>query len=224
MKLLAIETATESCSVALLHDDAVHEVFEDAPRQQTERVLPMVRELLARQQLTLADLDAVACGHGPGAFTGVRVAVSVTQGLAFAADLPVIGVSTLEALALDILGDNGDGPVLAALDARLGELYLGVYDRNSDGTLCTLLPDSLHSPRALPEFPPGIRCGGGSGDVWLEALREALPELPWKPDCQARAAHVARLAAPRLAAGERLDAEALQPLYLRDRVIQGAVR
>lgn len=224
MKLLAIETATDSCSVALLRGDDVLEVFHDAPRQQTEQVLPMVQQLLVQQGVTLAELDAIACGHGPGAFTGVRVAVSVTQGLAFAAGLPVIGVSTLQALALDILADADPQPVLAALDARLGELYLGVYQRDEEGGLRALLPDSLHAPGALPDFPAGIRRGGGSGDVWLEPLRDAVPALEWVPGRRARAAHVARLAALQLARGETLSAEALQPLYLRDRVIQGAVR
>ncbi len=224
MKLLAIETATDSCSVALLHDDDVREDFREAPRRQTELVLPMVEGLLAQAGWSLRELDGIAFGHGPGAFTGVRVAVSVTQGLARAAELPVVGISTLEALALDAFARGVRTPVLAALDARLGELYLAVYGRLAEDRLEALLPDCLCHPDALPSLPAGIRHAGGSGEVYREQLGEAVAGLEWLEGCRARARHVARLAAPRFRASEGLPAERAQPVYLRDQVIQGAVR
>ncbi|MDX9765494.1 MAG: tRNA (adenosine(37)-N6)-threonylcarbamoyltransferase complex dimerization subunit type 1 TsaB, partial [Chiayiivirga sp.] len=138
MKLLALETATEACSVALWNDGEVLERFEIAPRRHAELTLPWIEELLAQAGMVRAQLDAVACGRGPGAFTGVRLAVAITQGLALALDRPAVGVSTLDALALPAMraleraGDSATG-VLAAIDARMGEVYLADYARDAGG-------------------------------------------------------------------------------------------
>ena len=155
--ILALETATDACSVALYRNGDIQERFEPGARRQTERILPLVDELLAEAGVTLAAVDALAFGHGPGAFTGVRVATSVVQGLAFARDLPVAGVSTLAACALAAFDRYPHrSRVLAAFDARMGELYLGAYQCGPDGVV-PLLADGLFDPDAVPEL---------DGDDW----------------------------------------------------------
>ncbi|HBP66881.1 MAG TPA: tRNA (adenosine(37)-N6)-threonylcarbamoyltransferase complex dimerization subunit type 1 TsaB, partial [Alcanivorax sp.] len=150
--ILALETATDACSVALYRNGDIQERFEPGARRQTERILPLVDELLAEAGVTLAAVDALAFGHGPGAFTGVRVATSVVQGLAFARDLPVAGVSTLAACALAAFDRYPHrSRVLAAFDARMGELYLGAYQCGPDGVV-PLLADGLFDPDAVPEL------------------------------------------------------------------------
>lgn len=220
MNILAIETATETCSVALLHKGALLEQFELAPRRQTERVLPMVASLLAEAGIGRHQLDGIAFGQGPGAFTGVRVAVAVTQGLAFALDRPVVGVSTLASAALSAFDRGLEGPLLVAFDARMDELYLGAYRPAGRDRLETLLPDCLAHPQALPVLPKGLRGGAGSGVVHQAALQAVVPALSqWDATIHPRAGTVARLAAPRLAAGEGVPAEQALPVYLRDRVV-----
>ncbi|NLB14035.1 MAG: tRNA (adenosine(37)-N6)-threonylcarbamoyltransferase complex dimerization subunit type 1 TsaB, partial [Gammaproteobacteria bacterium] len=138
MKLLALETSTEACSVALHIDGRVLERHEIAPRRHAELTLAWVGELLAEAGIARTQLDAIACSRGPGAFTGVRLAVAMVQGLALALDRPAIGVSTLDVLArpamreLDAVGDARTG-VLAAIDARMGEVYLADYLRDAGG-------------------------------------------------------------------------------------------
>lgn len=224
MKLLAIETATDSCSVALWHNGEVQELFELAERRQTERVLPMVAELLAQADWRLSDLDGIGFGQGPGAFTGVRVAVAVAQGLGFAANLPLVGVSTLAATAHSAAQQYGDGDWLIAFDARMKELYLAGY-RCQQGKVEVLLPDCLAAPDALPSLPAGQWRGGSSGALHLAAMRQAWPTLgEWHEQLLPHAASVAALAAEQFAAGAGVAAEQARPIYLRDRVVQGAIR
>jgi tRNA threonylcarbamoyladenosine biosynthesis protein TsaB len=224
LKLLAIETATDSCSVALWDNGTVIERFEAAERRQTERVLPMVEALLADSGWQLGQLDAIAFGQGPGAFTGVRVAVSVAQGLGFAAGVPLIGVSTLAACAHGAAMLHGDGDWLIAFDARMAELYVGGY-RVSDGAVKSLLQDCVLAPAVLPALPQGNWRGAGSGAVHLQALRAGWPELgTWDATLLPRAGSVAALAVEEHRAGRTVSAEQARPVYLRDQVIQGAVR
>ncbi|SHF18947.1 tRNA (adenosine(37)-N6)-threonylcarbamoyltransferase complex dimerization subunit type 1 TsaB [Thermomonas hydrothermalis] len=217
MKLLALETATEACSVALYVDGAIRETFAVAPRQHAGLVLPWADALLAEAGITRRQLDAIALGRGPGAFTGVRLAASIAQGIALALDLPLLPVSTLAALAW-----QGDGPRrLAAIDARMGEVYLGAFAADSDG-LVPLAPEVVLPP-AQAQLPAGdgswVALGtgfaAGQGVLvqrWAGRLRQvdaaALPH----------AADVARLAAPALARGEGIAPERLEPAYLRNDV------
>ena len=127
MKILSIDTATEACSVALLVDGDCREIYELIPRQHTERVLPMVDELLKLADLPLSQIDAIAFNCGPGSFTGVRVGTSVAQGLAFSHDLPVVPVSSLAALAQNAFRIEGKERVLSTIDARMNEMYWGCY-------------------------------------------------------------------------------------------------
>lgn len=133
-RILALDTATEACSVALWNQGEVHSLFEICPRDHTQRILPLVQQVLAESGLTLSDMDALAFGRGPGSFTGVRIGIGIAQGLALGAGLPMIGVSTLATMAEGAHRLTGAQCVLAAIDARMGEVYWGEYRRSADGT------------------------------------------------------------------------------------------
>ena len=147
MRLLAFETATEALSVAVMVDGQIHERFELAPRRHAELALPWADEMLAQAGVARSQLDAIAVGRGPGAFTGVRLAIAVAQGIALALDRPVVPVSTLAALAMRAPAGDGDR-VLAAIDARMGEVYAAAYRRDGD-ELRTLDEERVASPDAV---------------------------------------------------------------------------
>lgn len=225
MKLLALDTATESCSVALRIGDEVRVRRHPGARQQTAVVLPLVQALLAEAGVTLAQLDAIACTRGPGAFTGVRVAVSVTQGLAFGAGLPAIGVSTLAALAQQAVRVAGAQQVLPLLDARMGELYAGAYAVSSDGALSddgvvdALQADRLCRPEDVAGAVPAGRAWVAIGSGWVAYPPAQLGVQPasvltGEPDAE----DVLALAVRAWRRGEAQPAEQLQPVYLRDTV------
>jgi len=219
MNLLAIETSTEACSVALHHGGTTIARSELAPRRHAELVLPMAEALLAEAGIGRRQLDAIAVGRGPGAFTGVRLAVSMAQGMALGLDLPVIPISSLAALALDA-PDNG-AAVLAVIDARMGEVYAASYRRGADDTVQALDEERVCAPDVL-QLPPGIDDWNVIGSGWQTyraALSAQLPAPRWSDGeryPQARA--VAVLAAAEFRAGRLLPPEQALPLYLRDKV------
>ena len=223
MRVLALETATEACSVALWLDGAIIERHEIAPRGHADRVLAMMEAVLAEGGVALRDLDGIGFGRGPGAFTGVRIAAGVAQGSAFGADLPVAPVSTLAALARGVLVEDTTERVLAAIDARKGEVYWGAYQRAGDGTVISSVEECVVSPEQVP-IPDGAGWfGAGTGwGAYHVALSERLGDrlVGWEDDRLPRARDVAALAAERLALGEGLPAEAAAPVYLRDRVAE----
>jgi len=222
MKLLAIETSTEACSVALWIDGQVLERFELAPRRHTELVLPWAGELLAEAGIAKSQLDAIAVGRGPGAFTGVRLAVALVQGMALALDKPVLSISTLAALAMSAPAENRQGErILAAIDARMGELYLGLFRRDPERMLVALGDEWMATPSSpgVPAGRPMIGVGSGfSADnkALVAALGESL--LSVDGDALPHAADVARLGALAIARGEAIAADNLEPAYLRDKV------
>jgi tRNA threonylcarbamoyladenosine biosynthesis protein TsaB len=219
MNLLAIETATEACSVALLHGDALIDRTELAPRRHAELVLPMAEDLLAEAGMVRRQLDVIAVGQGPGAFTGVRLAISVAQGLALALDSPVVPISSLAALAMQ--APKNGAPILAAIDARREEIYAGVFRFDADG-----LVEPLDRERVLPasalRLPQaeGWNVLGTGWRAYGDAIRERLPSPPrWADgDRYPQACDVARLAAPLVAAGKGVAPEQALPVYLRDKV------
>jgi len=219
MNLLAFETSTECCSVALLHGDALIERSELAPRRHAELVLPMAESLLAEAGLTRAQLEGIAVGRGPGAFTGVRLAVSVAQGLAFALNVPVVTVSSLAALAMQAPRD--EKAILAVMDARMGEVYACSFRFDANGIAQPL--DQERVARAqdlmLPQAASWNVIGSG-WDAYRDALRSRLPHEPaWtKGDAFPQARDVARLALPQCEAGNALPPEQALPVYLRDKV------
>jgi tRNA threonylcarbamoyladenosine biosynthesis protein TsaB len=218
LKLLAIETATEACSVALSIDGEVRERFEIAPRRHTELVLPWADELLAEAGIARTQLDAIAVGRGPGAFTGVRLAVALAQGMALALDLPVVPVSTLATLAWPARVRDAD--VLAAIDARMGEVYLGWFRSDGAGGLHAVGPEWMARPEAV-DVEPAALVGVGSGfaaadGVLAEALVAKL--VLCDPLALPHAADLARLAELAFARGEAVAPERVEPAYLRDKV------
>ncbi|MBS0455850.1 MAG: tRNA (adenosine(37)-N6)-threonylcarbamoyltransferase complex dimerization subunit type 1 TsaB [Proteobacteria bacterium] len=221
MKLLAIETATEACSVALWLDGTVRERFEIAPRRHAELALPWADALLAEAGVGKSQLDAIAVGRGPGAFTGVRLAVALAQGIALALDRPVVPVSTLAALALPAPRASGRR-VLAAIDARMGEIYLGQFVGDGDGLIDSIGAEQLLRPHDAAQFVAGDAwIGVGSGFAAEGgALLHALAAQVEAADATAlpHAADVARLAARAFALGQALAPERVQPAYLRDQV------
>jgi tRNA threonylcarbamoyladenosine biosynthesis protein TsaB len=216
MKLLAFETATEACSVALWIDGEVRERFEVAPRRHAELSLPWAQQLLDEAGIAKAQLDAIAVGRGPGAFTGVRLGISIAQGIALALDCPVVPVSTLATLAMRASG----GRILAAIDARMGEVYLGAFKRAGDEVRAHGR-ETVLAPEAAPVPEGGDWHGVGSGFAAGEgALRQRLQRCLHAVEATAlpHAADVARLAVAAHARGEAVSAERVAPAYLRDHV------
>ena len=170
MKILALDTATEACSAALLSGGSVYERHEIAPRRHAELILPMVDGVLAEAGLGLNDVDAIAFGRGPGAFTGIRIAAGVTQGLALGAGLPVIPVSSLATLAQGVI--NQSATLLPAIDARMGEIYWAAYDAAQDGLVRLVTEEQVAPPDAV-QIPAGKQIFGvGSGwDTYRATLR-----------------------------------------------------
>ena len=221
MNLLAIETATESCSAAVLEDGRLFARSELAPRRHAELLLPMCEELLAEAGLKRRNLDAIAVGCGPGAFTGVRLAISVAQGIALALDIPVVAISSLAALAMQA-PDNG-APILAVIDARMGEIYAGAFRRTADGLVEPIGVESVGVANVLrlPEAATWNVIGSGWA-TYQEVLLARLPTPPrWADGARfPQAAAVARLAEPIARAGGGVAAELALPVYLRDKVAQ----
>jgi tRNA threonylcarbamoyladenosine biosynthesis protein TsaB len=222
MKLLAIDTATEACSAALLLDGEVCERFEVQPRRHGALILGMMQGLLEEAGMSLRDLDGLAFGRGPGAFTGVRIAVGVAQGTAFGADLPLLPVSTLAALAQGQFRSGGQRRLLAAFDARMGELYWGAFSIGEEGLAQILGTEQVAPPAevVLPEDPgPWYGVGSGWGTVGEALAARLAGRLAGKsPQRLCHAHDVALLGAAALARGESVAAASGLPVYLRDRV------
>jgi tRNA threonylcarbamoyladenosine biosynthesis protein TsaB len=226
MKILALDTATEACSVALGSGDSILERYVELERGHAERLLPMVDELLAEGGITLAALDAIAFGRGPGAFTGVRLAASVSQGLAFGAGLGVVPVSDLAAVAQRAAElAPAARTVLAINDARMREVYWGRFAVEG---LVNAAGEEHVGPAGQVMLPDG------ADKAWIAAGRGliAAPDLAERcrqagaevfPDLLPRAREILVLARPRVAAGELLPPEAALPVYVRDRVVAPAM-
>jgi len=221
VKLLALETASDACSVALLVDERCLERHVIAPRRHAELVLSMVQELLDEAGVALTELDALAFGRGPGSFTGLRVAAGVIQGLAYGADLPVVPVSSLQALAQGALREGAGARVLAAFDARLGEVYWGAYEDDGGGLMRVHADDLAATPEAVP-LPPGDGwLGAGEGwraypDILAARIGDKLRAT--QPDRMVRALDVATLAKVVHADGDSVGAAAALPVYVRNKV------
>ncbi len=218
MRVLALDTATEACSAALLSGDELISRSAEGGRSHAPQILGMVETVLAEAGVTLSMLDGIAASIGPGAFTGVRISVAVAQGLAFGAGLPVIGITTLEALAFQGMRD-GTARVLACLDARMGEVYWGCFAADAGRGLVAVTPARVGAPGSVI-LPEGPYRGVGRGFAAYPALA-VLPGLRLDPpDGQVlpQAGHFARLGTLRLGLGEGRDPADLVPVYLRDKV------
>ena len=216
MNLLAVETSTELCSVALLRGPELFVEEELAGNRHSEVLVPMLRRVLARARLVPAQMDAFGFGQGPGSFTGIRIACGIVQGLAFAAERPVVPVPSLLALA----EQTNDARVVAALDARMGEAYLAAYARNGADWDEVIAPRLVDPAGGLPPLPGRQWAATGSGFDRHEWLREGYRrpvEMRYEGDLP-RAGAVARIAARRFLRGGAVAAERAAPLYLRDKV------
>ena len=228
MKILALETASDACSAALFSDNEIYQEYQVAPRAHTRLLLPMLEKVLAEGQTSLQQIDAIAFSRGPGAFTGLRIAAGVTQGIAFSADKPVIAISTLAALAQQALINQLDTEetqttVLAGLDARMQEVYWGEYQRQFDGELKLIGNELVIKPEAISLSQPQKAIAIGSAwQVYGKQLQQRLStiKLDIIDNAYPQAQHIAQLAVNAFNHKKLLTAEQAQPIYLRNNVAQ----
>lgn len=221
-RILALDTATEACSVAIWNDGQIYSLFEVCPREHTQRVLPMVRQALAETGLKLTDLDALAFGQGPGSFTGVRIGIGIAQGLALGADLPMIGVSTLATMAQGAQRRTGATRVLAAIDARMGEVYWAEYQQDAAGVWLGEATEAVLTPQQVQERTQGLQGEWATaGTGW-----QTYPDLADHPTITRldgdmllpQAQDMLPLACQQWASGRVVPVEEAQPRYLRNEV------
>ncbi|WP_288879644.1 tRNA (adenosine(37)-N6)-threonylcarbamoyltransferase complex dimerization subunit type 1 TsaB [uncultured Kosakonia sp.] len=222
MRILAIDTATEACSVALWNDGATFAHFELCPREHTQRILPLVRAALADAEVKLTDLDALAFGRGPGSFTGVRIGIGIAQGLALGAELPMIGVSTLATMAQGAWRKTGATRVLAAIDARMGEVYWAEYQRDADGvwhgeeTEAVLKPDAVSD--RLQQLDGSWAMVGTGWGAWPELAAKSPVTLTDGEMLLPTAEDMLPIARQLFAAQKWVAVEQAEPVYLRNEV------
>jgi tRNA threonylcarbamoyladenosine biosynthesis protein TsaB len=214
--IIAIETSSELASAALLHDDRVIALESSGVQTHSQSVLPMVQRLLQQAGIALAQCDAVAFGAGPGSFTGVRTACGVAQGLAFGADLPVVPVVTLLAMAQACREACGASDVLAVLDARMEQVYWAQY-RYENGWRTIMEPTLAAAAAVTPAGKQFIACGNGLA-AYASAFNGLAVAGETRPQVMPHAAQVARLAHIAFAEGKAVAARDAQPLYLRNKV------
>ncbi len=232
MKILALDTSSSCCSAALLIDDRFEQHCENAPRRHADLILGMLNALLEDAGLGLTELDAIAYGRGPGSFTGVRIAAAVAQGVAFGAERPVIGISTLAATARAAYRHTGQRKIACALDARMGEVYWGCYRIEGDDEATLLDQELVIAPELTPALADSGWSGAGSGwGAYPELInRHHAALLPSVPSAQGEqemlilsesgpeASDIAYLARASVDQAQRPDRAA--PVYLRNRVAE----
>ncbi|WP_299008719.1 tRNA (adenosine(37)-N6)-threonylcarbamoyltransferase complex dimerization subunit type 1 TsaB [uncultured Shewanella sp.] len=220
LTILALDTSTESCSVALMTDGSTYQQQVDAPREHSQRLLPMVDSVLKQAQVSLKDIELIAYGRGPGSFTGIRICTSMTQGLALGLNVPVIGISTLAAMAQIAITEEGAKQVLCAIDARMGEVYWGQFiDVNGMATLVG--EERVSRPEEVTmqlDAAVSIYCAGTGFDAYPELLsltdKMSLCEQAKFPKASAMLA----LAQMGYQQGDATSVDELAPVYLRDTV------
>jgi len=221
-KILAIDSSTEACSVALLLDGKVFKRFQLAPRKHAELLLPMVDDILKQADVSLVELDAIACCVGPGAFTGLRIAVSVAQGLAFASNLPCIAVSSLEMLAIGAFEKTKANICLSAIDARMKEIYFAIFKRQDDGNAKLLGSECVIDPLEI-EFgkwdinTQAVKTGNGWSEYEFNHSIKQLNTIELL-DQFPHAVDMLDIAESALNANKLLKPELLQPIYIRNNV------
>jgi tRNA threonylcarbamoyladenosine biosynthesis protein TsaB len=221
MNLLAIECSTEVLSVAAYAGGEIRERLEDGGRRHGDRLLVLIDAVLADARLSKLDLSAIAFGCGPGAFTGVRMAVAAAQGIAYGLGIPAVPVSSLAALAQEGFESGAATPILALADARMGEVYAGFFEVDSDGLVQAVAEECLSRPEALQLPGDDVWCAVGPG---LHAYRSALESrFGYRLDAIERstfpqASAIARLGARAMRAGQTVSARGAMPVYLRNKV------
>ncbi|AWS77767.1 tRNA (adenosine(37)-N6)-threonylcarbamoyltransferase complex dimerization subunit type 1 TsaB [Enterobacter hormaechei] len=222
MRILAIDTATEACSVALWNNGTTFAHFEECPREHTQRILPLVKTILTEGNTSLTDLDALAYGRGPGSFTGVRIGIGIAQGLALGADLPMIGVSTLATMAQGAWRMTGATRVLAAIDARMGEVYWAEYTRDENGVWHGEETEAVLKPEAvtgrLKQLSGEWATVGTGWPAWPEMAKDTGLTLVDGNMLLPAAEDMLPIACQLLAAGKTVAVEHAEPVYLRNTV------
>ena len=221
VKLLAVDTSTEACSAALLIDGECRQQYRLAPREHSRLILGMIDGLLNEAGITAAGLDALAFGRGPGSFMGIRIAAGVVQGIAFAHSIPVVPVSTLAAMATLAMDDHPATQVLAAIDARMQEVYWGAYICQPGGGLQLLGEEMVVPPAQAPMPDEGEWLAAGTGwSSYGEILRPRLGDrlVGSMESCYPSARAIASLAVTEYDKGNTVSAAEAVPVYLRDRV------
>ncbi len=227
MKILALDTSTEACSAALLVDDEIQQRYQVAPREHGALILPMIDSLLGEAGFSPVQLDALAFGRGPGAFVGVRIATGVAQGIAYAADLPVVPVSSLAAMAQSVDYDN----VYSAIDARMNEVYWGAYRRNSEGIVELLGDETVCPPEGVASILSdnlaqhrewyGVGTGWGS---YADILQNQVSDLKaYEANIYPQAKHIAYIARHEFSKGNVVEAAKAMPTYLRNDVAKKSI-
>ncbi len=222
MKLLAIDTSTDACSVALWFDGETLSRSQVSPRQHADIILPMLDSLLGEGGVSLTQLDVIAMSCGPGAFTGLRIAAGVTQALAYAEDIPVVKVSTLTTMAQQAWRKFGHKKVLAGLDARLQEVYWSACSLNNEGYMEPETEECVCLPEAIPQ--PGGNDWFGVGSAWssyktILASHLRAQCVQWDAECYPDAVDVAALGAYQFDLGQAVTACQVLPVYLRNNVV-----
>jgi len=216
-KILAIDTATSACSVALQIDNEIIEYYEVTPKQHSTLILPMIQDVLKIANLRLNELDAIAFGHGPGSFTGVRLAASITQGLCFGANIPAIGISTLQAIAERAFREKKVNNVLVACNAYMQEIYFAAYIKNNDGFMEAVIPDMISKaenlclPKKLAEYE-----WYAAGDAWEQYNIQIKHNIEKENIIYPSAKDIVILARAKFKRGEILKTTEITPVYLQN--------
>jgi tRNA threonylcarbamoyladenosine biosynthesis protein TsaB len=224
MNLLAIDTSSVACSVALQIGGTITERHEELPREHTRLLVPMIEALLQESSVELTDLDAIVLGNGPGSFIGMRIAASVAQGLAFGAGLKIIPVSSMAAIAAQVFSTQEADEVVVTQDAHMNEVYLGMFRRGDDGLPVELMPERLHGQVLIEELELGGTVCVAAGFGWqrypalLAANRPHLAEVVEVPHPHAR--HLLALGAVGFAKGAAVAPQDVLPAYLRQKVAE----
>jgi len=224
VNLLAIDTSSVACSVALQIGGDISERHEEQPREHTRLLVPMIQELLQESSIELADLDAIVLGNGPGSFIGMRIAASVAQGLAFGSGLNIVPVSSLAAIAAQVFCEHDAGEVVVTQDAHMSEVYLGIFGRGDNGLPDELIPERLHAQGPIAELRQRETIRAAAGFGWqrypelLEANRAFLDEVIELPHPRAR--HLLALGAVGLDRGAAIAPQDVLPAYLRQKVAE----
>lgn len=225
MNLLAVDTSSVACSVALQSSGSVIERHEEQPREHTRILLPMIQAALAEAGARVRDLEAIFLGNGPGSFIGMRIAASVTQGLAFGAGIPIVPVSSMAAVAAEVFASQDAAEVVVTQDAHMHEVYLGIYRQDGQGLPVAHYPERLCKRHAIEELAAaagGPRLAAGFGwRRYPELLRENRDRFDDVADIvYPRARHLLALGEAGLKAGQGLDPRAIEPAYLRQKVAE----
>jgi tRNA threonylcarbamoyladenosine biosynthesis protein TsaB len=219
LKILALDTATEACSAAIIVDSEISEKSLIAPRRHAELILSMIDELLNESGVVLSELDAIAFGRGPGAFTGIRITAGIVQGLAYGADLPVIPVSTLAALAQGTKVDSEF--IISAIDARMSEIYTAIYKINNSGLVIAVSDESVMKANDFSISEQGTYYGVGTGwatyhDVMSAKIGQQL--IGYSGECYPQSRDILLLAKREYEKGNLVKPEDARPVYIRNKV------